>query len=329
MLRILRRGDWGKSFQRRAGPRPTTFPPVPIMKPIPRFPADSRRRGLSKIMAGGLLPASLLLVLAVSCFSDSGPAPVPPTGPVTEEFMRQRHAFMLDTVLERPKRMGRFLREQERLETERNLTSFDQVLSEQQRILAELREIQERGGVEFGRLLSRQEQLSRSLRRQRGFASPHDRAVFSRVLAEQRRILAELNKTVAVSQVNFREIRARQRRLEAERSRIKGADVEDFNKIRGRQRSFDEEQAEKRRLAREKAVSVILLALLEQEQILLEMEGRRRRNDELFFEIQGEARRHREKLERERLEFEARFLERFRQQSDTQSTSSSPPLSGF
>ena len=275
-----------------------------MMKPIPRFPAGSRRRGLVNTMAGGLLPACLLLALAGSCFSDPGIAPVVPTGPVTEDFLRQRHAFMLDTVVERPKRMGRFLREQARVESERNLASFDQVLSEQQRILAELRKVQERGGADFGRLLDRQERLSRSLRRQRGFASPRDQAAFSRVLAEQRRILAELNKVEALN-------------------------LENFHQIQGRQRSFQEEQAERRRLAAEFAMSVFLQALLEQERILLELERRRRRNDDLFFEIQGEAFRHRERLERERLELQARFLERFGQQSNTRSSSSSLPLSGF
>ena len=281
-----------------------------------------------KFLAGGLLPVCLLLVLAVSCFSDTGTvptAPIPPTGPVTENFLRQRHEFMLDTVVERPKRIGRFLRERERLETEQKRATFDQVLSEQQRILAKLRKIKERGGEEFGNLLNRQERLSKSLRRQRGFASPRDQAAFSRVLGEQRRILAELNKTEAVVSVNFNEIRDRQRRMEAERGRIQGVDAEDFNKIQERRRNFETEQAEKRRMARESSRSVLLLALLEQERMLLEIQGRRRRNDELFFEIQGEARRHREKLERERLEFEARFLERFRQQS----SSSPPPISGF
>ena len=275
-----------------------------MMKPIPRFQRDFRPRGLLKMLAGGLLPACLLLVLAVSCFSDPAIAPVAPTGPVTEDFLRKRHRFMLDTVVERPKRMGRYLREQNRLETKRNLASFDQVLSEQERILAELRKVQEQGGEEFGRLLNRQELLSRSLRRQRGFASPRDQAAFSRVLGEQKRILAELNK-------------------------VRALDLENFNQIRGRQRSFKEEQAERRRLARELAMSLFLRALLEQERILLELDRRRRRNDEQFFEIQGEAQLHRDKLERERLELQARFLERFGQQSSTQSPTSSLPLSGF
>lgn len=293
------------------------------MKPIPRSPKDFRHRAWLKIMAGGLLPACLLLVLAVSCFSDPGIAPVPPTGPVTEDFLRQRHEFMLDTVLERPRRMGRFLADQDRLKGERNLASFDQVLSEQQRILAELRKMKAREGVQFGNLLSRQERLSISLRRQRGFASPRDRATFSRILAEQRRALAELNRPALVSKVNFREIRERQRRLEAERARVKGVEVEGFNAIRDRQRLLIEEQAEKRRLEQEFIRSRFEQALLEQELILMELN--RRRNDELFFRIQGEAQRHREKLERERLEFEARFLERFSQPS----SSSTLPLSGF
>ena len=50
-----------------------------MMKPIPRFPAGSRLRGLVNTMAGGLLPACLLLALAGSCFSDPGIAPVAPT----------------------------------------------------------------------------------------------------------------------------------------------------------------------------------------------------------------------------------------------------------
>jgi len=283
---------------------PTTFPTMPNLKPIRRFPPDTRRRDGLKRIAGGLLPACLLVVLAVSCFSDPGIAPVPPTGPVTEDFLRQRHQFMLDTVVERPKRMARYLREQDRLETARNLASFDQMLSEQQRVLAELRKIQARGGEEFGLLLNRQEQLSRSLRRQRGFASPRDQAAFSRVLSEQKRILAELNKVEAL-------------------------DLETFNQIQGRQRGFHEERAERRRLERELTLSVFLQALLEQERILLEIERRRQRDDELFFEIQGEAFRHRQRLERERLELRARFLERFGQPSNTQSTSGSLPLSGF
>lgn len=277
--------------------RPRLSPPTARVmtcqrRPSNRAPHPTHR---ARVRRGFLWAGLTVIFLAQGC-APAAPPPRPehPSGPVTEDFLQRRHAHMLDTVVDRPKRLEAFLAAQARAETDLNRSSFDLVMAEQKRILALLRVAEERGDEDFNRVLRRQENLTESLLMQRGFASPRDRAVFSGLQRQQQRILADL--------------RDRARR-----------NPEDFEIFQDRNRQAQGTVAERRRREREHNLAIFERALAEQERILASLRFRSLRNDEFFFELLEEAEAHRALRERLRLERMARFLERFGQGSQSSS----------
>lgn len=86
-----------------------------------------------------VLPALLLALAALAALAGcGGPTPRVPQGPepYTDEEFRSRHEYMLNTVLEQPGMIRRYLAELNRLETEGRLQGWEVIRARQAAFIA-------------------------------------------------------------------------------------------------------------------------------------------------------------------------------------------------